>query len=311
MRCQTEIRRDITNAIIESLSQNALPPWRKPWADDPNSPGLHTSLSTGSPYRGINQLILQCSAAKQGFKSKWWGTFNQIAFNGASIRKGQKATKVILWKPIKRSRIDENGDETDDSFLVMREFCVFNAEQTNSLNQFRVGHAKVNGDAQTRYEHADEVIEATGAVINYGGNRAFYRPSDDTITMPFRRQFKTPESFYETLLHELCHYSESRTDFPRDANKRNYAFGELVAEIGSCFLMGELGLATTDNLENHAAYLKSWLKAMKDDSRFIFQASAQASKAADFILSFSQTAEAISGTANEPILARLTSQQIT
>lgn len=291
MRNQTDIRQDITNAIIDTLNNNSLPPWRKPWSDDPNS-GLPTSLSTGRRYAGINNLILQCSAMKQGFQSKWWGTFSQIQHAGSCVRKGQKASKVILWKPIKRTRVDERGKETDDSFMVMREFAVFNAEQTTKLNQFRIGHTMPNGDAQTRYERADEVIDATGATINHGGNRAFYRPSDDTITMPFRHQFESPEAFYETCLHELCHYAESRTDFDRAKPENTYSFAELAAEMGSCFLMGELGLPTTDNLENHAAYLKCWLSAMADDLKFIFKASAQASKASDFLLSFSRATEA-------------------
>ena len=305
MRTQSEIRQDITNAIIDCLNNNSLPPWRRTWSDDANS-GLPTSLSTGNKYGGINSLILQCSAFKQNFKSKWWGTFKQIQFNGASVRRGQKASKIVLWKPIKRKRVDEKGKEVDDNFMVMREFSVFNAEQTTGLDQFRVGHTKPEADTETRYEHADEVIESTGATITYGGNRAFYRPSDDTITMPFRHQFESPEAFYETLLHEMCHYSESRTGFPEERNKRNYAFGELVAEIGSCFLMGELGMATTDNLDNHAAYLKSWLSAMTDDPKFIFKASAQASKAADYILSFSRAVEEQPETVKEPILARST-----
>jgi antirestriction protein ArdC len=299
MRSQTEIRQDITNAIIDALTNGNLPPWRKSWANDPNAPGLHTSLSTGSPYRGINQLILQCSAMKQGFKSKWWGTFNQIQFNGASVRKGQRATKIVLWKPIKRTRTDEHGDETDDSFLVMREFAVFNAEQTTGLDQFRVGHCESSVESDTRYDHADQVIVATEATISYGGNRAFYRPSDDSITMPFRHQFDSSEAFYETCFHELCHWSESRTEFDRSKPENSYSFGELVAEIGSCFLMGEVGLATTDNLDNHASYLKHWLSAMTDDPKFIFKAAAQANKAADFILSFSRTP----GPVEEPVLA--------
>lgn len=293
MRSQTEIRQDITNAIIDALTNGNLPPWRKPWANDPNAPGLHTSLSTGSAYRGINQLILQCSAMKQGFKSKWWGTFLQVQFNGASVRKGQRATKVILWKPIKRKRIDNQGDETDDSFLVMREFAVFNCEQTTGLDQFRVGHWESSDEADTHYDHADQVIDATGASISYGGNRAFYRPSDDSITMPFRHQFDSSEAYYEICFHELCHWSESRTEFDRSKPENSYSFGELVAEIGSCFLMGELGLATTDNLDNHASYLKNWLSAMADDPKFIFRAAAQANKAADYVLSFSRTPEPV------------------
>ena len=298
MRSQTEIRTGITNSIIDALTNGNLPPWRKPWANDPNAPGLHTSLSTGNAYRGINQLILQVAAMKHGFKSKWWGTFNQIAFNDASVRKGQKATKVVLWKPIKRKRTDRNGEEADDNFLMMREFAVFNSEQTTDLEQFRVGYAQPEGNADERYEHADAVIDATRADIRHGGNKAFYSTGDDYIQMPFRHQFESPESYYETAIHELCHWSERRVGFDRSQPENTYALGELVAEIGSCFLMGELGLTTTDNLDNHASYMKSWLKGM-EDPKFIFKAAAQANKAADFVLSFSRTPEPV----EEPVLA--------
>jgi len=284
MRSQTDIRNDITNAIIECLSSgNGLPPWRRTWCDDENS-GVPTSLSSGAKYSGINSLILQCSTIKQNFKSKWWGTFNQIRFNGSSVRKGQRATKIVLWKPIKRTRVDENGREVDDNFLVMREFAVFNAEQTTGLDQFRVGHTKHNLDSETRYQRADEVIDATGVTINYGGNRAFYRLSDDTITMPYRHQFETPEAFYETMLHELVHWGITRTDFERSDSKQSYAFEELAAELGSAFLMGALSINMAATMDNSASYLKNWLSAMANDSKYIFKASALASKVADQIL---------------------------
>lgn len=303
MRSQNQIRTTITQTIIDALASGTLPPWRKPWANDPNAPGLHTSLSSGSPYRGINQIILQVAAMRQDFKSKWWGTFNQIQFTGASVRKGQKATKVILWKPIKRKRIDDHGEETDDNFLVLREFSVFNAEQTTGLDQFRVGYAKPEKDSDEQYEHADAVINATGATFRYGGNQAFYSVAADFIQLPHRFQFGTPEAFYETGFHELCHWSEKRVGFDRSQPENTYALGELVAEMGACFLMGELGLPTTDNLENHASYLKHWLEGMTDNPKFIFRASAQASKAADFILSFSRIPEATSEPVEEPLFA--------
>src|SRR5947199_6679149 len=175
MQSQSDLRQQITSTIIDALKNGGLPPWRKPWSDDPNAPGMHTSLSTGSPYRGINQLLLQVAAMRHGFKSKWWGTFNQVAFNQASVRQGQKATKVVLWKPIERKRANEKGEEIEDKFLVMREFCVFNAEQTTGLEKFRVGFAKPQIDACERYENADNVIDATGVDVRYGGNDAFYR----------------------------------------------------------------------------------------------------------------------------------------
>ena len=64
--------------------------------------------------------------------------------------------------------------------------------------------------------------------------------------------------------------------------------GELIAELGSVLLMAELGLPVTENLNNHAAYLRNWLKGMKDDPKFIFKASSQASKAVDWLLACSK-----------------------
>ena len=136
MKSQAEIRRSVTGQILQAL-KSGLPPWRRPWSDDPNAPGHHTSLSTGCPYRGVNQIILQCSAMRSGcFKSKWWSTYNQIQQNGANVRKGQKGTRILLWKPICRKRVSEEGKEIDENFLVMREFVVFNIEQSTT---FRLG----------------------------------------------------------------------------------------------------------------------------------------------------------------------------
>ena len=145
-------------------------------------------------------------------------------------------------------------------------------------------------DTSERYEHADAVIEATNADIRYGGNKAFYSTGSDFIQCPFRHQFDPPESFYETMFHELTHWTEHPERLNWDRANGGYAMGELIAEIGSCFMMGELGLPTADNMDNHAAYVKSWLKGMSDDPKFIFRAAAQATKAVDYLLSFSRIA---------------------
>jgi antirestriction protein ArdC len=301
MLSPNEIRSQITSQIIEALTKGDLPPWRKPWANDPNAPGLHASLSTGNPYRGINQLLLQLSAGRGSFQSKWWATFNQIKSSGAHVLKGAKGTSIILFKPVKRTRVDESGEEKDDSFCVLRTFVVFNAEQTSGLQQYQVGFAQPKEDTGERYEHADAVIEATGADIRHGGNKAFYSLDGDYIQMPFQHQFESPEAFYETSFHELCHWTEKRVGFDRSKPENSYALGELIAEIGSCFLMGELGLPTTSDLTNHASYLANWLKGMNNDPKFIFRAAAQASKAVEFVTSFSRNAVAIVEPADDGI----------
>jgi len=295
-----EIRTAITNQIVEALTNCQLPPWRKPWSNDPNAHGLHSSLSSRKPYRGINQLLLQLAADRHGFNSKWWGTFPQVRSSGGSVRRGEKGTQVVLYKPVKRTRLDENGEEKDDGFRVLKTFVVFNVEQTTGLDEFRVGFGQPQEDTTNRHEQADTVIEETGADIRYGGNRAFHSPDGDFIQSPHRHQFVSPEAFYETMFHELCHWSEGRVGFDRSKPGNTYAFGELVAEIGACFLMGELGMAATDDLTNQTAYLQHWLKGMNGDPSFIFKASSQASKAAEFILSFSRTPKP----ATEDVLSR-------
>lgn len=254
-------------------------------------------MSTGKPYRGINQLLLQIAAMKGGFKSKWFGTYNQIKQLGASVSKGQKGTQVVFFKAVERERVNESGDDVKDKFFFMRQFTVFNCEQTNGLDKFRVGFGEPQNNATERYENADTVIDATGCDIRYGGNQAFYSPAEDYIQLPSRHQFISAESYYETAFHELCHWSEKRIGFDRAEAGNTYAYAELVAEIGACMAMCELNLPTTTNLENHAAYLQNWLEALKADSKFIFKAAAQANKAVDHILSYSRTPEAVSESA--------------
>ena len=303
MQSQTDLRQTITNTIIDALKNGGLPPWRKPWSNDPNAPGLHTSMSTGNSYRGINQLLLQVAAMKGDFKSKWWGTFNQIKQNGASVSRGQKGTHVVLFKKIERKRTDEAGDDVKDGFFVMREFTVFNAEQTSGLEKFRVGFTKPQNDDAERYDNADAVIDAIGADIRHGGNEAFYNPPGDFIQLPHRHQFESPEAYYETAFHEHVHLSEHPSRLNWNRAEEGYAMGELIAELGSCQLMAELGLPTTTNLSNHASYLKHWLKGMADDSKFIFKAASQASKAVDFILSFSRTPAELTEAIDELVMA--------
>jgi antirestriction protein ArdC len=167
----------------------------------------------------------------------------------------------------------------------------FNLDQVEGecLDHLRVTDAVV-GHEFVDYEPADRAIAATGADIRYSGDQAFYRRPNsndgDFIQLPHQGAFSAPKEFYATALHELMHWSECRLDW-----EGNYAEGELRAEIGACYAMAELGVPQSDDLTNHQAYLESWLAALQRDPRFIFAASTAASKAADFVLSFSRNTE--------------------
>jgi len=297
MPTQNEIRERITHTIIEALEKGGLPPWRQPWLNDKNA-GLPENVVSKKQYRGINPLLLAVGSMRHGFQSKWWATFKQWQELGGQVMRrpdnvepGQWGTTIVFWKPIQVVEEEEDGREKEKTVFVMRTYVVFNLDQVQgNFDHLRVGNsAATDTDSIVSYENADHVIESTGADIRFGGNQAYYNRKSDYIQAPLREQFSAGE-YYETVLHELIHWSEKRLDW----NRKNggYALGELIAEIGSCFLATELGIPIAETLPNHASYLQNWLRAMKSDHRFIFQASTQASRAADYIMSFSRQPEA-------------------
>jgi len=296
MPSTNELRQQITNRIVEALESGNLPPWRKPWRCDPNA-GMPTNVVSKKRYSGINVLLLESASMRHNLQSKFWATYRQWSQLGgqvkqrpANVEPGHWGTQIVFWSPIKKKKIDDAGDEYEDRFFMMRTYTVFNVEQVEGpFDQLRVGHeADTRNHGEQVFDEAEKAITAIGADIRYGGNRAFYDLHGDYIQMPPRDSFSVP-AFFETLAHEHVHWSESRLGW--DRKNEGYAMGELIAELGGCFMCSELGLPTADNLANHAAYLKNWLAAMKGDPSFIFKASTQASKAVDYLLSFSRMEE--------------------
>ena len=298
MPSQHDIRQTITNQIITALESGNVPPWRRPWKLGKNA-GAPANVVSKRSYRGLNPILLSLHAETHQLNSRWYGTFNQWkALGGRVMRRpphvpeGQWGCQICFWSPVTKTRHTDEGDE-DDRFFVLRMYTVFCVDQVEGegLDHLRSGLHDSNEPLAVDYQPADHAIEATGANIRYGGGKAFYSPSGDYIQVPPKATFESIDEFYGTCFHELCHWSESRLNWSRKEKENTYQLGELVAEIGACYLCRELGVPASENLENHIAYLKSWLKAMKSDSRFIFIASGQASKAADYILSFSRKAE--------------------
>jgi antirestriction protein ArdC len=154
------------------------------------------------------------------------------------------------------------------------------------LDQFRVGEFEVNPDF-IDFEPAEEAIAATEADIRLGGEQASYRRPEsdgdgDYICCPHKHRFPEEKEYYAAILHELSHWSQVRLDW-----NGSYAEGELRAEMTACFALSELGVPQSDDLSNSTAYLASWLRAAQNDPKFLFRASSDASKAVDYLLSFS------------------------
>jgi antirestriction protein ArdC len=148
-----------------------------------------------------------------------------------------------------------------------------------------------------RIEAADRFFAATGADIRHGGTRAFYAEGPDYVQMPLFETFRDSESYAATLAHELTHWTKHDKRLARDFGRvrfgdEGYASEELVAELGSAFLCADLGI-TPEVREDHAAYIASWLKALRDDKRLIFSAAAHAQRAADYLHGLQPKAETL------------------
>tara|TARA_E500000305_G_C4021653_1_gene239209 strand:+ start:782 stop:1705 length:924 start_codon:yes stop_codon:yes gene_type:complete len=289
MPSNSQVREQITQQIVEAIESGSTLPWRMPWKSDSNA-GMPRNVISKQTYSGINPLLLWVASERLGLQSKWWGTFKQWTELGFQIKKrpndvpsGRWGSKIIFYKPVKK-KVDEESKENEkiESYLLAKQITLFCADQVEGAEQFQVGN-----DPPTHfndYDLAEQLIAATGATIIHDGHRAYFNSKTEEIVVPQKHKFESTGAYYATILHELAHWSENRTI--SDPLLIGYAQEELVAELCATFLCAELGVPQTDSLDNHAAYLVSWLKQMAGDSSFIFRASRQASYVANFLLSF-------------------------
>jgi len=241
--------------------------------------------ANGEAYRGINVLMLWLAASAQGYGSAYWFTYKQAEAAGGQVRKGEKSAIVVKYGTLARED-EESGAEKRIPYL--KSYRVFNGDQIDGLpEEFYAAAAEPVRDLGTQPDpRLDAFFAATGAEIRVTDEpQAYYNPQADYIHMPPISSFHDATGFYATLAHEACHWSGhgSRLDrLSRFAERKAYAFEELIAEIGNCMLCAQLGLIP--DFGQSAAYVESWLRAMQHDKRMIFKAATEAQKAADFLL---------------------------
>ena len=300
MATQAEIRERITHQVVEALKRGT-PPWKKGWSNLDNT-GLPANIS-GRSYSGINILALQSVALERGSDSRFWATYRGWQGIGGQVHRGERGVKVVYYRPYTKTVVKKSGEEVEEEFLLLREFTVFNAQQIDGAVAERFLAKPKVGTPFVDYQPAEEAIAATGAVIRYGGNRVYYDPQADYIRLPLKQSFVSEAEFYSTCLHELVHFSGHPTRLNRlDQNARfgdaAYAFEELVAEMGGCFACVQLGVPQSEDRSNFEAYLGHWIRVLQNDHSAIFRAPSQASKAVDYLLSFSRKAE-VAGAAED------------
>jgi len=278
----------VTDQIVTEL-EKGVRPWIKPWSAEHAAGRITRPLRhNGEPYAGINILMLWAAATAQGFAAPIWMTYRQASELGAHVRKGEKGSPVVYANKLVRTETDEvTGDESERTIPYMKGYTVFNVEQIEDLPAHYYAKAEPRFDPPARIDHADAFFTALGADIRHSGNQAYYAVGLDYVQMPPFETFRDAESYYATLAHECTHWTRHPFRLERDFGRKRwgdegYAMEELVAELGAAFLCAdlELELAVRDD---HAAYIASWLKVLKQDKRAIFTAAAHAQRAADFL----------------------------
>lgn len=285
----------ITNKIIADLEKGNLT-WAQPWQAGHAAGAISRPLrAEGKPYHGINTLILWIAAMDKGYDAPIWMTYKQAQELGAQVRKGEKGTQVVYSSSFKAHETNEAGEEIEKDIPFLKTYTVFNVEQIEGLSGHFYAKAQPLSNDIERIENAEQFFKNTNAEIRHGGNQAFYSPTHDFVQMPKIETFKDAESYYGVLGHEMTHWTRHESRLNREFGRKRwgdegYAMEELVAELGAAFLCADLGLALEPKPE-HAAYIESWLKVLKQDKKAIFHAASHAERAANHLRSYQKQTE--------------------
>jgi antirestriction protein ArdC len=291
-----DFRQEVTDRIIDML-KNGVAPWQKPWNPAEASVGMPTNPTTERAYRGGNAIHLMATGLQRRYDDPRWMTYKQAADQGWQVRRAEKGTQIEFWevKPQRKeaARADSGeGDQPDDdqrrgTRLVHRVYTVFNAKQIDGIPQYQ---AKQRTSFEV-VQSGEKILQNSGASIHHDQpDRAFYSRSSDKIHLPPKDAFKDATGYYGTALHELAHWTGHPSRLGRATLNDSYRFGdtnyakeELRAELASVFLAAERGIP--HDPEQHAAYVGSWIKALRQDKNEIFRAAHDASGATDYLLS--------------------------
>lgn len=279
----------ITDEIVALLEKGTMP-WRRPWTIAGGGVPLRAG---GERYRGINAFLLGLRAAVTGYTAPTWMTFNQAKALDACVRKGSRSSLVVYYGTAGKKA--EGGEEAGDgaagagSYRFLKTYRVFNVEQIEGLDASY--YPEPAGDPACGPEPVpacEAFFAGVGSDVAIGGDRACYVPSLDRIHMPPLARFESAAAMYATLAHEHAHWTKAPHRLDRSFGVSSfgneaYAKEELVAELAAVLLGQSLGF-TPDHIENHAAYLGSWLKVLRGDKRFLFRAAADAQRAVDYLV---------------------------
>ena len=279
MNANEKVHKIIAQQFIDMIEGGMVDgTWTAPW--DKFASNIPMNFTSKREYNGINIFLLW--AAKHA--SPFWGTYKQWKEAGAQVKKGEKGTMIVFWKILESKKKFDN-DGNPETFPMLRYYKVFNAEQVEGWEAPNVQTRQ--NETNEIHEQCDSIIGNTGADIRHGGNMACFIPSLDVIHMPEFNSFHSADYYYQTLFHELVHWTGHDDRLAREFGKRfgdhAYALEELVAELGAAIACAKMGIDSTTR-DDHAKYIKHWLKALKDEPSCLMAVASKSNKAVDYIL---------------------------
>ncbi|WP_273890003.1 ArdC family protein [Serratia marcescens] len=277
-KTRTDIYQTVTDNIIAAL-EAGVKPWSCPWQRVSGMSGLPSNYATSIAYSGMNIMLLWCSASKQGFSDSRWMTYKQAQAAGGQVRTRERGTTAIFYTTLEK----ENATGEVEHIPMLKTFTVFNVQQIDGM---ALTTETVSPEATfDPVPQVENLLRKSGANIIEKGQNAFFSPSTDEVWLPERHLFSDAANFYATGLHELIHWSGGKKRLNREMKGKfgsaDYAEEELIAELGSAFLMADLGI---EGEVQHESYIASRLKELKNDKRYIFKAVSAASKAHRYLM---------------------------
>jgi antirestriction protein ArdC len=260
-----------------------------PWHHDGTIGMPHNSI-TKNVYRGGNLITLWFTGSEHGWASNEWATFKQWQQIGATVRKGERGTRLVYWGTLTTdtdTTETTNGEQADTpakakSRQFAKTFVVFNAAQVDGLDLSGPNADPPTGDVARWFD-------AIPATVEWGKGRPCYRPACDRVTMPHPDAFRDPDAMWATLAHELAHWSGHASRLDRTFGARfgddTYALEELVAELSAAITCAVVGIATTFR-DDHADYLAHWCRVLKADPSILWTVAGKAQAATDHLVTY-------------------------
>jgi antirestriction protein ArdC len=282
-----DVKTMILDLVQKMIEEEKKVPWRKPWISVSKR-----NWVSGKEYRGINRLLL-------GFcQDSFYLTFNQASKLGFRIKTGAKSKVVVFWKFLDKKKTDQNTEPEAPAKKIplLRYYRVFGVSDiegiTEELITKRLDKLGIKTNENVKDSEIDSFISKLNADIRFGGDSAFYSPLEDYIQIPELKTFTSTDTYYETIFHELIHWTKHKQRLDRGndrdlgstlvARGDEYSYEELVAEIGAVILLGKFGRKVDE--ENSASYIAGWASFIKGNKNALFGASTKAEDAVSYLL---------------------------